>query len=232
MQGLLILLYLLLSLANLVAESTNTEWLILGSKPLLMTVLSLWFYREARPLDSRFSKMLLAGLVFSIGGDTLLMLVEHGPRQDYFFLLGLGSFLIAQVCYAIAFWAYPGAADGDVRRRPLRAVPFVLYMAGIVGMLWDGIPAGMKVPVVAYAAAIASMAIGAFNLRGLHGRDVFLGLMAGVLLFVLSDSLIAVNKFGQPVPYGRVLIMGTYLLGQYLIARNGAAIRPGLREAE
>lgn len=229
MQRLLLLLYLLLSLANLIAEGTGTEWLILSSKPLLLTVLSLWFYREARPLDSRFSKMLLAGLVCSIGGDTLLMLVEHGPQRAYFFLLGLGSFLIAQVCYAIAFWTYPGAADGDVRRRPLRALPFVLYLVGIVGMLWDGIPAGMKVPVVVYAATIVSMAIGAFNLRGLHGRDVFLGLMAGVLLFVLSDSLIAVNKFGQPVPYARLLIMGTYLLGQYLIARNGAAIRPEIK---
>jgi uncharacterized membrane protein YhhN len=53
--------------------------------------------------------------------------------------------------------------------------------------------------------------------------------MAGVLLFVLSDSLIAANKFGQPVPYARVLIMSTYLLGQYFIARNAAAVRPEVK---
>lgn len=218
MSRYLIPLYFLLAIAEVYGEHTLTEPLILGTKPLLLTVLSLWFYLESRPLQSRFSKLMLTGLVFSIGGDTLLMLVEYGPKAPVFFLLGLGSFLVAQVCYAVAFWTYPGAARGDVRQKPLRALPFLLYLAGMIGMLWSGMPGGMKVPVVLYATAIVSMAVGAFNLRGLHGREVFLGLMAGVLLFVLSDSLIAINRFGEPVPYARVLIMVTYLLGQYLIA--------------
>jgi uncharacterized membrane protein YhhN len=229
MSRYLIPLYFLLALAEVYGEYTVTEPLILGTKPLLLTVLSLWFYLNSRPLQSRFSKLILAGLIFSIGGDTLLMFVEYGPKAPSFFLLGLGSFLIAQTCYAIAFWTYPGAEDGDVRQKPLRALPFLLYLTGIVGMLWSGIPGGMKVPVVIYAAAIVSMAAGAFNLRGLHRPEVFLGLMSGVILFVLSDSLIAINKFGEPVPYARVLIMVTYLLGQYLIARNAADIRPEIQ---
>ncbi len=36
-------------------------------------------------------------------------------------------------------------------------------------------------------------------------------------LFVLSDSLIALNKFHSPVPYARELIMTTYYAGQGLI---------------
>jgi len=220
MSRLLIILYFALSLIHLYAAQQQTEWLILLSKPMLLTVLALWFYLNSRPIDSLFKRFVLLGLVFSIGGDSLLMLVEHGPRQEVFFLLGLGSFLIAQLCYIYGFLRFPGAENGDIAQRPLRALPFVLYLIGILGGLWTGIPAGMKAPVAVYALAIVSMAVSAFNLRGLIIREHFLGLMAGVLLFVLSDSFIAVNKFGQPLPYARLLIMSTYLAGQFLIAWN------------
>ena len=231
MSRFLIAIFFLLAALEIYGEATRAATLIFAVKPLLLTVLSLWFYLQCRPLKSRFSQLILAGLGFSIGGDTLLMLAAYGPEADSFFLLGLGSFLIAQVSYAIAFWTYPGAKTGDLQRQPLRALPFLLYLAGILGMLWTGMPDGMKAPVAVYAAAIVAMAMGAFNLRGIHSREAFLGLMAGVLLFVLSDSLIAINKFGQAVPYARVWIMVTYLLGQYLIARNAADIRPEREQA-
>ncbi|MCB0548246.1 MAG: hypothetical protein KDD19_11740, partial [Phaeodactylibacter sp.] len=55
-------------------------------------------------------------------------------------------------------------------------------------------------------------------------------LMAGILLFILSDSLIALNKFRVDlvvIPYARLWIMATYLLGQYWIARNAAVVWKG-----
>ena len=222
MYRIVLFIFLLLSLANLYAEQSRTEWLILLTKPLLLTSLSLWFYLRNRPLRSTFSRFLLIGLVFSIGGDSLLMLVENGPQKDYFFLLGLGSFLLAQLSYAYAFLQFPRSSSGDVARRPLRALPFLLYLTGILGGLWAGIPPSMKLPVTLYALAIVTMATAAFNLRGLISREHFLGLMAGVLLFVLSDSLIAINKFSKPLPYARLWIMGTYLFGQFLIAYNAS----------
>jgi len=223
MSRLLILSYFILSLVHLYASHSQFEVLILVTKPLLLTLLALWFYRSARPLDSSFKRFVLVGLVFSVGGDSLLMLVENGPRLEVFFLLGLGSFLVAQLSYMYAFLCFPGAKGGDIVQRPLRALPFALYLIGILGTLWPGIPAGMKIPVAIYALAIVSMAVAAFNLRGLIIREHFLGLMAGVLLFVLSDSFIAINKFGQPLPYARLLIMSTYLAGQFLIAWNAQA---------
>lgn len=227
MNSLLTVLYVALSLVHLYAAQQQVEWLVLATKPLLLTVLSLWFYLSCRPIDSTFKRFVLLGLVFSIGGDSLLMLVEHGPKQEVYFLLGLGSFLAAQVSYTYGFLKFPGAKRGDIARRPLRALPFALYLIGIVGGLWTGIPAGMKVPVAIYALAIVGMAVAAFNLRGLIIREHFLGLMAGVLLFVLSDSLIAFNKFGKPLPYAQLLIMVTYLAGQFLIAWNAyAATKP------
>ena len=227
MPRILLYAYLLLSLLTLWAEQRQSEFLIFVTKPFLLTLLSLWFYLRVRPMSGRFPRFILAGLIFSIGGDTLLMLVENGPKDEQFFLLGLASFLLAQLSYMLGFANYPGAKEGGVVKAAWKAWPFVLYLAGIIAVLWPGIPGPMKAPVTVYACAIVGMAIAAFNLRPLLARQAFLGLMAGILLFLLSDSLIALNKFRSEafdIPYARLLIMSTYLLGQYLIARNAVRI--------
>lgn len=223
MLRILLYAYLLLGLLTLWAEHRQSEFLIFATKPLLLSLLSLWFYLRLRPMEERFPRFVLAGLIFSIGGDTLLMLVENGPKGEQFFLLGLGSFLLAQLSYLLGFASYPGAKGGDVVKAPWRVWPFALYLAGIIIVLWPGIPGAMKAPVAVYACAIVGMAIAAFNLRPMLARGVFQGLMAGVLFFILSDSLIALSKFRSgaiTIPYPRLLIMSTYLLAQYLIARN------------
>lgn len=219
----LIRIFFFLSLLNIYGEYSRWEALILATKPLLLTTLALWFYLKSRPLAARFPRFILAGLIFSFGGDVLLMLVENGPKDEDFFLLGLGSFLLAQLSYLLGFLSYPGA--GQLARSPWRAWPFALYLIGIIAILWPSIPGPMRAPVVVYACAIVGMAMAAFNLRPLLKREVFLGLMAGILLFILSDSLIALNKFragALAIPGARMLIMATYLLGQYLIARYAA----------
>lgn len=221
------LLYLLLSLLNLCGEYSRSEALIFATKPLLLTTLALWFFLQLRPLQGRFPRFILAGLLFSIGGDVLLMMVENGPKDERFFLLGLGSFLLAQLNYLAGFATYPEARAGAIARAPWQAWPFALFLAAIILLLWPGIPAPMRAPVAAYACAIVGMAIAAFNLRPLLPPALFRGLMAGILLFILSDSLIALNKFradAVAIPYARLLIMATYLLGQYWIAKNAASI--------
>lgn len=223
MSRLLLPLYLFLSLLHLYAEQQRLELLILSTKPLLLAILSLWFYLQLRPLRSRDVRFILAGLIFSIGGDTLLMLVGNGPKNEDFFLLGLGSFLLAQLCYLVGFVSFSGAGEGSVARKPWRAWPFLLYWIAILGTLWPYLPTPMRLPVGVYSLAIMGMATAAYNLRPHLTKAIFWGLMGGVLLFVLSDSLIALNKFmGAEVriPQARVLIMATYLLGQFLIARS------------
>ena len=227
MKRFLLPFYLLLSLLNLYGEYSRAELLIFITKPLLLTTLALWFYQELRPISARFPRYILAGLIFSIGGDVLLMLVENGPKNENFFLLGLGSFLLAQLSYMLGFVSYPEARHGLIARTAWRAWPFGLFLAGMFGILWPGLSGPMRAPVGLYACAIVGMATAAFNLRPLVAGRAFRGLMAGILLFLLSDSLIALNKFRADmasIPYARLLIMATYLLGQYWIARHAAAI--------
>lgn len=220
----LLYLFVVLSLIHLWAEQQAMEWLILSTKPLLVSMLAIWFWQTTKKEVSGFRRFLFWGLVFSIGGDTLLMFVEHGPQLEVFFLLGLGSFLIAQLCYAYALWAFPAFSKGVIYQKPWLILLFIIYLVWILNTLWTGIPAPMRGPVSVYAIAIVSMAIAAANLYGRVASSLFWAFFAGVLLFVLSDTLIAFNKFGAPVSYARFLIMFTYLLGQMLIAVYGSRL--------
>ncbi|MEZ4986526.1 MAG: lysoplasmalogenase [Saprospiraceae bacterium] len=146
------------------------------------------------------------------------------PRLPVFFLLGLGSFLIAQLSYAAAFRRLASGAKGLLNTQPWWVLPFVGYLLWMLTTLWVSIPVDMRLPVAVYAIAIVWMALSALNLKGLVQNAIFQGLMAGVLLFVLSDSLIAWNKFHSTIPYARQWIMVTYLLAQWLIATRAASI--------
>jgi uncharacterized membrane protein YhhN len=42
--------------------------------------------------------------------------------------------------------------------------------------------------------------------------------LIGAVLFMISDSLIAIDKFATPIPYPTLFIMGTYVFAQYFIA--------------
>jgi uncharacterized membrane protein YhhN len=171
----------------------------------------------------------LAGLVWSLGGDVALLWPQQG------FLPGLVSFLLAHLCYLVAF----------TRGVPLaaRRWPFVLY-AGIAGLilwrLWPGVPAALHVPVVAYVLCLASMAAQAAVVGWLSGDDAaptpmptvsapgrrawraqrFRGalLALGGALFVLSDALLAINRFATPLPLSGLWILCSYWLAQWCIA--------------
>jgi uncharacterized membrane protein YhhN len=75
-----------------------------------------------------------------------------------------------------------------------------------------------RIPVIVYAVVILSMLAAALNRYGKVNGLSFMLVSLGALLFVASDSMIAINKFYEKFDFARILIMATYLLGQYLIA--------------
>ncbi len=218
-QTLFLVLFCGATVVNLWSEITQWQWGIYLSKPLLMTFLGLYFF-AATQIKTGFSRKILGGLAFSLAGDTLLMF--NAPGREYFFLLGLAAFLCAHLFYILAFSGYEKNTRGAFYQRPLLAVPFLIFLAGFLTFLWPGIPAGLKIPVTVYSTVIITMSMACFQLRTKIDGRLFSGLFTGVLLFVISDSLIAISKFypgGQAIPeFIRPLIMITYLAAQYLIA--------------
>ncbi|HMQ49077.1 MAG TPA: lysoplasmalogenase [Saprospiraceae bacterium] len=216
-----LVLFFCCALLNLWAEYAQQETLVLVSKPLLMPLLAGWFYGNVAGRFDRFCRWVLLALLFSFGGDTLLLFVEHGPRMEIFFLLGLASFLVAHLFYIAAFRHLDASRTGLIFQSQWVLVFFAAFLAGMLLFLWPGIPGDMKVPVAVYSTVIVTMAVSAFNLKNKLPPAIFRLLFTGVLLFVLSDSLIAVNKFSDKVEIGnvRVWIMLTYLAAQYSIIR-------------
>src|SRR5258708_31645669 len=83
------------------------------------------------------------------------------------------------------------------------------------------------VPVAIYMCAITAMVLSAILARFPNPW-----IAAGALLFLVSDSVLAVNKFKTPIPYRDLLVWSTYYLGQYSIAAgflmaSSARLEPG-----
>ena len=216
--------FALAAAANLLGQLLRHDPLVLFSKPLLMPLLAVWFWRTTANKGGWLPKAVLAALFFSTLGDVLLMF-EGGN----FFLMGLGAFLVAHLFYMSGFFANASLSAGFLRGRALWLLPFLAYLTGLLAMLWPGIPAAMQVPVAVYACVITGMALSVLNLKNSAEPGGWKWAMAGAVLFVLSDSLIAVEKFGQPFGGSRVTVMLTYIVGQYLLVRGAA--RMGSRPA-
>jgi uncharacterized membrane protein YhhN len=149
---------------------------------------------------------ILAALVFSWAGDVIL---------GFSFIAGLACFLLAHVMYATAFFKTQGTGVIFFRRCYL-LLPAILYGAGLIYLLYNNLD-GMRLPVIIYTIVILTMLEAAINRYGKVNRLSFILVLTGAILFVISDSLIALNKFGFPFMFSGVAVMTTYIAAQYLI---------------
>lgn len=148
--------------------------------------------------------LLALGFLFSAGGDIALEL----DRENYF-VIGLALFLVAHLFYIGAF-----LQDARLEQARWPALVLLLLYSGVLTvLLWPALEA-LRLPVLAYMVVITAMGMVA-ALR--PGPGAWL-VLAGAFLFILSDSLIAIDKFLRPVPAGRYAVMVTYYSAQLLIA--------------
>jgi uncharacterized membrane protein YhhN len=155
-----------------------------------------------------FAAWVFLALVFSLVGDTLLMIEE----SDHF-THGLVFFLLAHLCYIGAF-----STGYEFRSWQLILAGVQILAALAFGArIWKGLGA-YRAPVVVYLSAITVMvffACAAFA-GGLTERAVLLSV--GALLFALSDAALALNKFVVTIPHSTVLTWILYAPAQFLIA--------------
>jgi uncharacterized membrane protein YhhN len=208
------------SVVYLAAKAIQHQALVFIVKPLLMPLLAWWLAHETRHHPNRFlRKAVLSGLAFATVGDTLLLFTGR-QSGALFFMLGLVAFLFTHLFYIGGFLSEKALKNGFLRRQPGLVLPFAIFLGFILWQLWPGIPAGMKLPVSIYASVITAMSLSVVNLKNSIPAPVFRSLLSGALLFMLSDSLIALHKFGEGFPESGIAIMVTYIAGQFLIARS------------
>jgi len=182
------------------------------SKVLIMPPLMVIFILNLKLASNRLHKYMFAGLFFSWVGDVLLEVPGGG---EVMFMAGLGGFLISLVLYAVVFFATPGKNE-IFHSRFYLLIPVLLYGLGMVLYLWDHL-ADMRLPVIVYDAAMISMLAGAISRIGKVNRTSYYMVLAGAILFIISDSILALNKFVNPVTLSTLIIMGTYIAAQWLI---------------
>ena len=144
---------------------------------------------------------LAIALAFSAVGDALL---EYSPGL---FASGLVAFLLAQITYSVTFMR----ARKVAQTQPA-AVILIAYSFGLAAWLLPGV-GPLAVPVAIYVMAITAMVVCAFFAR-FPNRLV----EAGAVLFLISDSVLAVNRFRMPIPLSGWIVWSTYYCGQLLIA--------------
>lgn len=159
-------------------------------------------------------KLLLSALLFSWIGDVILMFTDKG---ELYFVFGLVSFLISHIIY-IAVFSKQGNTQG-YRTKIIFWIAFmliILYLKSMLTLLFPKLGT-LKIPVSMYALTISVMLLVALKGYFSWKKPANLLLFIGALFFVTSDSILAINKFHEPLPYASFLIMFTYLVAQMAI---------------
>jgi uncharacterized membrane protein YhhN len=162
-------------------------------------------------------KILLTALVFSWIGDVILLFADIA---EIYFILGLVSFLISHIIYCVLF-------NRQIKEKVKKdAIIFIfgslIIACYLIGMLSVLLPAlgDLKIPVIVYASVISVMLLFAYNGLLIWKKPANQYVFFGALFFVISDSILAINKFHFPIQKSSFIIMLTYLVAQYLIVKG------------
>lgn len=175
-------------------------------KPLTMVFIILIALSKTKASPSRYAIAVVCGLICSISGDIFLML----PSDQ--FIWGLVSFLIAHLFYIFAF-----TYGSKIRLAPWALISFAVYGILIYVVLSPHLGA-MKAPVAAYIIVILVMGWRAWERWSQTSQKTALFAFIGAVLFVISDSILALNRFREPFAAARALNLSTYFAAQWLIA--------------
>lgn len=202
----LILIALISAALEIRAEYKGPAIHVYLCKPLTLICIILIALQDKQQSTPFYQSMIVAGLSCSLVGDIFLML----PSDR--FIHGLVSFLFAHLCYIAAFAT---GAQGFSWLASL--IPFVLYGGVMMRVLLPHLKS-LKIPVLVYMLLIMLMgwqALARFLSAGSAGSGLAL---AGALLFIASDSILALNRFKGRFKSAQFLILSTYFIAQALIA--------------
>ena len=206
------IIYFVIGTLFIISHYCHNSTVAFITKVLIIPPLMVIFILNLKAEGDRLHKFMFAGLFFSWIGDVLLEIPGGG---DIMFMAGLGGFLLSLLMYAFVFFTTPGKNEVFHGRFYL-LIPVLLY--GIaMGLYLNNYLGEMRLPVIVYETAMITMLAGAVSRIGKVNRTSYQMVLAGAILFIISDSVLAVNKFVQPVSLSTLIIMGTYITAQWLI---------------
>jgi len=208
------LLFFSMMLAYIIGGMIKSESLEIISKPLLMPILMILVWVSTPPTRSR--SIILLALFFSFAGDTFLLFVS---KNASLFIPGLVCFLLTHILYIIYFLSIKPVQNSILKTAPYLVLIVLGYGLLLLSVLFPQL-GDLKIPVIIYATVIMSMLLASLQIYNRVTPHVGQLFITGAVFFVLSDSLLAINKFYLTLGNFSFLIMVTYCIAQWLIVRG------------
>ena len=198
------------------------------SKPLPIALLSISCLLDSS--NQHYSFLLFFGLISSLSGDILLWCSDHKTlpslSSDDAFKFGLVCFFIAHVFYISAF--YKNVIQVWRESAVMKAVSLfvVSYYVLMMNAILPVVGVELIGPVAGYGVVISAMIYHAIQRLYNEPKDGSISLQSrqlaffGSLFFVISDTVLAINKFKVAVPHAKIIVMSTYYIGQFFIAAS------------
>lgn len=212
-----LIVFALSLIADILGIVLNNETIQFIAKPVIVLALIGYFFVETKSINSSLKKWIFLALLFSWLGDVLLM---FQPQHSIFFLLGLSAFLIAHIFYIIFFHRL--RVLELVKSRVWALLLVAVYYAALITILSPYLN-DMKLPVRIYGIVISAMLLLAIHMLFISRPQAGRLILLGAVLFVISDSVLAINKFYHPFQAAGITIMLTYGLAQFLIVKGAVS---------
>ena len=200
-------------LTGILLKDENWQYIF---KPLIVPAVTANFLSAWTGKNKKLQVLVLSALFFSWAGDILLMFES---RDEIYFLLGLSAFLIAHLFY-IAFF-HQLRTRGKISVNNWLLLFVAVYYTSLILLLTNYL-GDKEWPVRIYGIVISFMLFLALHMNRLPGKQAGIMMMTGASLFVISDSLLAINKFYFAFEGAGLLVMITYAIAQWLIATGAA----------
>ncbi len=217
MRKIIISVFVLVSCVELSVVFFMEQGADIFIKPVIMLTLGLYYLASVAKEER--SMLVVLAVLFCCGGDTFLML-QH--INSSFFIFGLVSFLIAHVLYTLSYRNHAHETDENELQgiQKIRfAFPIVLAGTGLIIVLYP-VLGDLRFPVIVYALILVIMVLNALFRYGRTTYKSFWMVFTGAVLFMVSDALLAVNRFLEPVEAGTFWVMFTYISAQFLIVEG------------
>jgi len=190
MGSIALIAFLALAAVDWLAVGAGKKDLEFVAKPAALAALLIYAVNGAHA-----SPWLVAALSFSLLGDVYLMLPGN------LFAAGLAAFLLGHIAYIVDFHVAVG-----------RGLALLLVVAGASFPVWFRIVRAVDDPrlraaVPTYIAVILLMVASALGSGSVVAA-------AGGVFFLVSDSILAWDRFVRPLAWARPATMVTYHLGQ------------------
>ena len=198
-------LFLIVVILHLLGLLQN-EALAFFTKPFITISLAVVYLSSVKKANFWY----VSALFFSFWGDTFLLF------KDDFFLFGLVSFLIGHVLYIKISSGYLKSIS--ISKTIGFSIPFIIAFGSVVILIKDNL-GEMLIPVIIYGIVISAFGILTVLNYSQTKSTENLWLFLGAVIFIVSDSLLAINRFYEAREIYSISVMVTYIVAQYLICK-------------